>query len=189
MMRLLKSKKGFTLIELLIVMAIIAILIGISLPRFRGMQDEGQKSKVRSNLATLRTAVEAYAAAPRSNGITKYPNATDTGAMALYNAGTAALRAVTTGWQTTHLTVAWSAATPLGTTGPVMLNAELIDPFSPAAGNLEYGYYCTANGYYVLWSNGTNRVNQVPTVSATGAVTFPTGSTAIFVSNGSPQSN
>jgi hypothetical protein len=94
---------------------------------------------------------------------------------------------LTTGWQATHLTVAWAAGTTLGTTGPVMLSAELVDPFSPAAGNLEYGYYCTANGYYVVWSNGTGRVNQVPAVTATGAVTFPAGSTAIFVSNGSPQ--
>jgi prepilin-type N-terminal cleavage/methylation domain-containing protein len=189
MMRISKNKKGFTLIELLIVMAIIAILIGISLPRFRGMQDEGQKSKVRSNLATLRTAVEAYAASPRSNGRTKYPDATDTGAQALFNGSTAANRALTTGWEATHLTVAWAAGTTLGTTGPVMLSAELQDPFSPAAGNLEYGYYCTAAGYYVIWSNGTGRVNQAPAVSATGAVTFPAGSTAIFVSNGSPQSN
>ncbi len=101
MMRISKNKKGFTLIELLIVMAIIAILIGISLPRFRGMQDEGQKSRARANLSTLRTAVEAYAASPRSNGRTKYPDGTDTGAQAVFTGS----RVAGTGWQTTRLMV------------------------------------------------------------------------------------
>ncbi|MDD5492129.1 MAG: type II secretion system protein [bacterium] len=183
MMKVMKSNKGFTLIELLIVMAIIAILIGISLPRFRGMQDEGQKSKVRSNLATLRTAVEAYAASPRSNGRTKYPDNTDIGAQATW---TGVRTAGATGWQSVCLLTGGARVT----TGPVMLSAELLDPFSPAAGSVEYGYYITNTGYYVIWSNGTNRVNVAPTVNAaTGAVTFPAGSTAIFVSNGSPQSN
>jgi prepilin-type N-terminal cleavage/methylation domain-containing protein len=183
MMTIFKNKKGFTLIELLIVMAIIAILIGISLPRFRGMQDEGAKSKCRSNLATLRTAVEAYAASPRSNGRTKYPDASDLNAQAAYTG----VRTAATGWMTTHLTVAWAAGTTLGTTGPVMLSAELLDPFSPAAGNIEYGYYVNAQGYYVIWSNGTGRVNTACTANATGAVTA--AGTSIYVSNGNPQSN
>ena len=183
MMTISKNKKGFTLIELLIVMAIIAILIGISLPRFRGMQDEGAKSKARSNLATLRTAVEAYAASPRSTGLSKYPDATDTGAQAA-NTGS---RVAGTGWQTTHLTIAWAAGTTLGTTGPVMLSAELMDPFSPAAGAIEYGYYVNAQGYYIIWSNGTGRVNTACTTSATGVVTA--AGTSLYVSNGTPQSN
>jgi prepilin-type N-terminal cleavage/methylation domain-containing protein len=138
MMRLLKSKKGFTLIELLIVMAIIAILIGISLPRFRGMQDEGTKSKARANLATLRTAVEAYAASPRSNGVSKYPdNGADTAAQQV--GGAALSRVAGTGWETTRLMVAWAAAGDLGTRGPVMLTTELLDPFSPAVA-VEFGY-------------------------------------------------
>ena len=52
--------KGFTLIELLIVMAIIAILVGIALPRFRGMQDEANIAKSRGELWALKTAVESY---------------------------------------------------------------------------------------------------------------------------------
>lgn len=180
---MLKNRKGFTLIELLIVMAIIAILIGISLPRFRGMQDEGQKSRARSNLATLRTAVEAYAASPRSNGISKYPDATNTGAQAIWTGS----RVATTGWQTTRLMVQ-SPGSPLGTTGPIMLSAELLDPFSPAAASVEYGYYVNADGYYVIWSNGTGRVNTACTTApTTGAVTAP--GTSIYVSNGNPQSN
>ncbi len=53
-------KKGFTLIELLIVIAVISILIGIALPRFKGMQDEGNIAKSKGELRTLKTAVESY---------------------------------------------------------------------------------------------------------------------------------
>lgn len=53
-------KKGFTLIELLIVITIISILISIVLPRFKGMQDEGNIVKAKGELRTLQTAVESY---------------------------------------------------------------------------------------------------------------------------------
>ena len=53
-------KRGFTLIELLIVIAVISILVGIALPRFRGMQDEGNIAKAKGELRTLQTAVESY---------------------------------------------------------------------------------------------------------------------------------
>ena len=54
------EKKAFTLIELLIVIAVIAILIGIALPRFKGMQDEGNIARGKGELRTLQTAVESY---------------------------------------------------------------------------------------------------------------------------------
>ncbi|MBI3315607.1 MAG: type II secretion system protein [Candidatus Omnitrophica bacterium] len=53
-------RKGFTLIELLIVIAVISILIGIALPRFKGMQDEGNIAKAKGELRTLQTALESY---------------------------------------------------------------------------------------------------------------------------------
>ena len=53
-------RKGFTLIELLIVIAVISILIGIALPRFKGMQDEGNIAKAKGELRTLQTAVESF---------------------------------------------------------------------------------------------------------------------------------
>ena len=55
------SKKGFTILELLIVISVIAILTGIALPRFKGMQDEGNIAKAKGELRTLQTAVESYA--------------------------------------------------------------------------------------------------------------------------------
>lgn len=54
------KNKGFTLIELLIVMAVIAILISIALPSFRGMQSEARKTKAQGDVRTLMIAVEAY---------------------------------------------------------------------------------------------------------------------------------
>ena len=53
-------RKGFTMIELLIVMAVIGILIGITLPRFRGMQEEGNIAKAKGELRTLQVGVESF---------------------------------------------------------------------------------------------------------------------------------
>ncbi len=55
-----RNRKGFTLIELLIVMAVIAVLIGIAIPSFRGMQTEAKKAKAQGDLRVLKLAVEAY---------------------------------------------------------------------------------------------------------------------------------
>jgi len=52
--------RGFTIIELLIVMMVIAILVGIALPRFKAMQDEANIAKVNGDLRTLQAAVESY---------------------------------------------------------------------------------------------------------------------------------
>lgn len=54
------QRKGFTILELLIVIAVIAILVGIALPRFKGMQDEGNIAKAKGELRMLQTAVESY---------------------------------------------------------------------------------------------------------------------------------
>ncbi|MBM3254192.1 MAG: type II secretion system protein [Candidatus Omnitrophica bacterium] len=52
--------KGFTLIELLIVIAIISILVGIAIPRFKGMKDEGNYAKAQGEVRALRAGVESY---------------------------------------------------------------------------------------------------------------------------------
>ena len=51
---------GFTLIEMMIVIVVIAILIGVLLPQFRGTQDEASIQRARSELRTLATALESY---------------------------------------------------------------------------------------------------------------------------------
>ena len=55
------SKRGFTLIEMMIVIVVIAILIGVLLPNFRGTQDEAAEQRARAELRTLATAIESYA--------------------------------------------------------------------------------------------------------------------------------
>lgn len=54
-------KRAFTLIELMIVMAVIAILVGIALPRFKGMREEANFTKAEGELQTLKIAIESYA--------------------------------------------------------------------------------------------------------------------------------
>lgn len=52
--------KAFTLIELLIVIAVIAILVGITVPRFLGMRDEANMAVAAGETSALKAAVEAY---------------------------------------------------------------------------------------------------------------------------------
>ncbi len=54
------NSKGFTLIELLIVVAIIAILAAIAVPNFLEAQTRSKVSRVKADLRTLATAMEAY---------------------------------------------------------------------------------------------------------------------------------
>lgn len=53
-------KKGFTILELLVVIAVISILIGIAVPRIKGMQDEANRTKAEAEVRTLQTAIESY---------------------------------------------------------------------------------------------------------------------------------
>ena len=54
------NAKGFTLMELIIVISVITILVGIALPRLRGLQDEGNTAKAAAELRALQAAVESY---------------------------------------------------------------------------------------------------------------------------------
>jgi prepilin-type N-terminal cleavage/methylation domain-containing protein len=55
-------QKGFTLVELLIVVIILAILAAIVVPQFSSSTTDANNSAVQSNLATMRSAIELYAA-------------------------------------------------------------------------------------------------------------------------------
>ncbi len=53
-------KKGFTIVELLAIIIVIVVLIWITLPRFRSLQDRGNIAKAKRELMTLQASVESY---------------------------------------------------------------------------------------------------------------------------------
>ncbi len=69
-----KAQRAFTLIELLIVVAIIAILAAIALPNFQEAQVRAKVSRVKADMRTLSTALEAYCL-----DMGQYPQSVDNG--------------------------------------------------------------------------------------------------------------
>lgn len=55
-------RRGFTLIELLVVMSIVALLASIAAPRFFRSLDRAKEVTLQSSLATMRDAIDQYAA-------------------------------------------------------------------------------------------------------------------------------
>lgn len=54
------SMRGFTLIELVIVMATIALLLTLAIPRYFNTIDNGKASVQRQNIATIRDAIDKF---------------------------------------------------------------------------------------------------------------------------------
>src|SRR5947209_9383075 len=75
-------RSGFTLIELLIVIAIIAILMGLLFPAFRGVQDQAKKTQAKNDLTQIVTAVNAF-----YTEYGKYPSSATSDASATYGPG------------------------------------------------------------------------------------------------------
>jgi len=67
-------KKAFTLVEIIFVLGMIAILLGIAVPSFKGMNDESQISRVSVDLAILKSSLDAY-----YTQYGQYPSAAATG--------------------------------------------------------------------------------------------------------------
>src|ERR1035437_6598793 len=51
---------AFTLIELLVVISIIAILIGLLFPAFKGVQDQAKRTQAKNDLTQIVTAINAF---------------------------------------------------------------------------------------------------------------------------------
>jgi prepilin-type N-terminal cleavage/methylation domain-containing protein len=59
-MRRIKEERGFTLMELLIVVAVLAIMAAIAMPKFAGMLQKAQEGALKGNLGTMRSALSIY---------------------------------------------------------------------------------------------------------------------------------
>lgn len=56
-----QARSAFTLVELLVVMAIIATLLTLALPRYFHSVDRSKEAVLRQNLATLRDSIDKFA--------------------------------------------------------------------------------------------------------------------------------
>ena len=148
-------KRGFTLIEILIVISVIAILAGISLPYMKGMQDEGNTAKAAGELRSLATGVESY----YIHNSQVYPNQ-DTD--------------VDTTWQS-NLTGA----------SPTIVKSVLYDPFVPGgATEYRYATSADSGSqYYVIFSVGPDNTADITGISTAGAIVGGPDDD-IYISNG-----
>ena len=55
-----KLQRAFTLIELLVVITVIAILMALLFPAFRGVQDQAKRTQAKNDVTQIVTAVNAY---------------------------------------------------------------------------------------------------------------------------------
>ncbi len=132
--------KGFTIIEMLIVISIIAVLVGIALPRLRSMQMEGDYAKAAGELRTLQAGVESY----YIHHSRAYPSQA---------------AAASTSWQS-----ALSGATPQ------IIGAALTDPFSPGTQYRFATSAASNSEYYIIFSVGPDRTAGITGISTAGAV-------------------
>ena len=73
---------GFTLIELVIVLALLAILAAVAVPRFVNLADDARKATATAELGALRAAAQLYYA---STAVAGNPDFRDTAAALLTN--------------------------------------------------------------------------------------------------------
>ncbi len=122
-----KNNKGFSLVELIVVIAIMAVLVGVLAPQFIKYVEKSRISTDIQNMAQIKTAVETYCA--ENDGITgdlftsdvsTNTNQTATASTTLSNALTDAGLSTTVtfkskNWTGVNLSVSGGAVTVKGT--------------------------------------------------------------------------
>ncbi len=137
------NKIGFTILEILVVISVIAILLGIAIPRFKGMQDDVKLIKAKREVAVITAALESFR---RSDPSHAFP---------------IEVTAITT-LQANHLITA----------NPRIISTVLYDPFATTP-LTEYSYMTSADGkYYVIWSVGIAGQRTPTAISNTGVITY-----------------
>ena len=151
-----RMKRGFTLIEILIVIMVISILVGISLPHMKGMRDEGNTAKAAGELRTLSVAVESF----YIHNDQQYPV------------------------QTTSADAMWqSVANSLTAASPTIIKTVLKDPFRST---VEYRYATSDSSnsqYYVVFSVGPDGEADITGISTAGVIAGGPDDD-IYISNG-----
>lgn len=65
-------RRGFTLVELMVVMAIVALLLALALPRYFGHLERARETVLRQDLAVMRDAIDKF-----HGDRGRYPNSLD----------------------------------------------------------------------------------------------------------------
>lgn len=131
---------GFTLIELLIVIAVISILVGITVPRFLGMRDEANTAKAAGETSALKAAVEAYRIHKNF-----FPNQTTT--------------VNNTDWEQ-----------ELTDMSPKLVESALMDPFDTSNQYSYATDAASNSRYYVIFSVGPNSSAEITGINTTGNI-------------------
>jgi len=177
---------GFTLVELLTVMAIIAILAGLTLAAFSGVQRSALRKRAITEIQGLGTALESYKADNGSYPIPPVTTFTSTNIYltaapntplptGIYEASSAYLYEALTGRTNysdptatagTHIYYAFNSRELGNNSSTAGQPIYIQDPF----GN-SYGYF-NGNGASVPF-NGTNQYDLWSTAGDTGGTNFP----------------
>ena len=134
-------RRGFTLIELMIVISVMAILIGISLPYMKGMQDEGKSAKAAGELRTLTIGIESF----YIHNSNEYPT---------QRTGTPSAD-----WQSALIGVS-----------PTIVKKALKDPFKPSQEYSYVTSAATGSEYYVVFSVGPDGVADITGIGTDGVL-------------------